>query len=722
MIRFGRLVLILPRITVLVLLAAGLSAQATLVAVRIEVKSKAGSAVVGARVILSGLVLAQTGDDGVAHAAIPPGKAQLTVSKEGFAPVTTSLLVEEDREQRVEVELTPLEEVKEEITVSATRTDTRLQDSPTRVEVLGREEIEEKMLMTPGDISMMLNEMGGMRVQTTSPSLGAASVRIQGMSGRYTRFLSDGLPLFGQQGDGLGILQTPPTDLEQVEVIKGASSALYGAGAMAGVVNLISRRPKDVPVHEFLFNRSTLGATDISGFLASKLSPRWGASLLGSGDWQSRKDIDADGWSDLAGYNRGVVRPRLFWNGSGNQTASLTGGITYEDRIGGTMPGTVLAATGAPYVEALNTRRYDLGGTFQALIDSRIVVTARMAASQANYDHRFGEIVENESHSMLFGELAARGTVGRQTWVIGAAAERETFTPHDVPRFAYQYATPGLFLQDDIVVAPWLSVSASARLDFHSRYGAFFSPRLSGLWRWHGWTSRAYGGQSFFAPTPLTEQTGAAGLFRLNMPSPLVAERGRSGSIDIGRTVGPVSVTAAFFASTVRSPIHVSRDTRYEITNSAEPLRNTGLELLGTLRKPHVSATASYTYVRAREVDLARVVDAPLTPRHSIGLTGMWEKENYGRIGVECYYTGQQRLEQNPYRTNSKPYVSVGLLVERKLGPIRVFWNAENLSDARQTRWNPLLRPDRAVDGRWNVDAWAPLEGRVFNGGVRWRF
>jgi iron complex outermembrane receptor protein len=72
--------------------------------------------------------------------------------------------------------------------------------------------------------------MGGMRVQATSPSIGAASVRVQGMMGRYTRFLSDGLPLFGQQVGGLGLLQIPPMDLAQVEVIKGA-------GAMGGVVN-----------------------------------------------------------------------------------------------------------------------------------------------------------------------------------------------------------------------------------------------------------------------------------------------------------------------------------------------------------------------------------------------------------------------------------------------------------------------------------------------------
>src|SRR5678810_1491756 len=113
------------------------------------------------------------------------------------------------------------------------------------------------MLMTPGDIVMILNEMGGLRVQATSPSIGAASVRVQGMKGRYTRFLSDGLPLFGQQVGGLGLLQIPPMDLGRVEVIKGVASSLYGAGATGGVVNLVSRRPGDEPERELLLNQST---------------------------------------------------------------------------------------------------------------------------------------------------------------------------------------------------------------------------------------------------------------------------------------------------------------------------------------------------------------------------------------------------------------------------------------------------------------------------------
>lgn len=700
--------------------AAALFAQPPAVTVRVEVRS-GSEPVPDARVVVNGSSK-QTDRNGIAITAAALGSVEVVVTKPGFFEAKASLMADQSAELPLTIELQPQDEMEQEITVYATRTDTRLQDLPTRVEVLGAEEIEEKMLMTPGDIVMMLNEMGGMRVQTTSPSLGAASVRIQGMRGRYTRFLSDGLPLFGQQGGGLGILQIPPTDLGQVEVIKGVSSALYGAGAMAGVVNLISRRPGKEPVHEFLINRSTLGATDASVFLASRLSSRWGASLLGNGDWQERRDIDGDHWSDIAGYARGVVRPRVFWDGGGGSTGFLTGGVTYENRAGGTQTGTVLAATGAPYEEALNTRRYYIGGSFQTMVNGRYLIATRLSASLQNHEHRFGEIRERDRHEMLFGEVAVRGAAGRHTWVAGAAADREAYSPRDVPRFAYRYVTPGVFVQDDILVAPWFSVSASGRADFQNRYGTFLSPRLSALFRWAGWTSRLSAGQGFFAPTPLTEETEAAGLSRLAVPAPLVAERGRSASLDLSRSVGPLTASVTLFGSSVRHPIHVDRGSKYQITNLPLPTNNAGIELLGVWRKAPFSATANYTYVRSREQLAAKRTDVPLTPRQSFGITGMWEKEKAGRIGLECYYTGLQSLEENPYRGVSRPYVSIGFLAERRFGPIRLFLNAENLTNVRQTRWDPLLSPDRGVDGRWTVDAWAPLDGRVINGGIRFRF
>lgn len=706
-------------LALLLLIAVPLLAQqaATL---RVEVKSES-LAVAGAKVTI-GASSGLTDSKGIAVAPVPLGTVEISVAKGGFLPATASLQVDQAREWPVTFDLQPQESVKEEITVFATRTDRRLQDEPNRIEVLDRDEIEEKMLMTPGDIAMMLNEMGGLRVQTTSPALGSASVRIQGMRGRYTRFLTDGLPLFGQQGAGLGILQIPPTDLGQVEVIKGVSSALYGAGAMAGVVNLISRRPTAEPIHELLLNRSSLGATDGSLFLASQLRPHWSASLLTGGHGQERIDRDGDGWADLAGYARGILRPRVFWGAGTGRSGFLTGGVTYENRKGGTLPGTILQAAGIPYTEALNTRRYDSGGNLQLPIHQKYVLTARFAASLQNHDHGFGEIRERDRHELLFGEVALRGAAGRNTWVVGFATERDAYRPRDAPRFAYTYTTPGLFVQDDVVIAPWLSLSASARLDFHNRYGTFFSPRISALFRWEGWTSRVSAGQGFFAPTPLTEETEAAGLSRLSIPKPLIAERGRSASFDLTRSLGPASATVTVFGSNVRNPIDVQRSTVYQIVNLAQPTTNAGIEALATWRKAPFSATASYTYVRSRETSGAQRVDTPLTPRHSLGLVGMWEKSDVGRIGLETYFTGRQRLEQNPYRSESKPYFIFGFLIERKVHGVRLFLNAENLTDVRQTRWNSMLRPNRGVDGRWTVEAWAPLDGRAFNGGVRLAF
>src|SRR4029077_8702649 len=190
------------------------------------------------------------------------------------------------------------------------------------------EEIDEKLMMTPGDVVMMLNEMGGMRVQATSPSLGAASVRIQGMRGRYTRFLSDGLPLFGEQVS-LGLMQIPPLDLGRAEVIKGVASSLYGAGAMSGVVNLVSRRPGPELERQVLVNRSSLGATDLGLWYSGPLSDRWGLTLLGSANGQERIDVNDDAWADLPKYARAVIRPRLFWDNHAGRSLFATVGGTW---------------------------------------------------------------------------------------------------------------------------------------------------------------------------------------------------------------------------------------------------------------------------------------------------------------------------------------------------------------------------------------------------------
>jgi iron complex outermembrane receptor protein len=689
---------------------------------RVVVRSEHGP-VAGASVVV-GERSGETDADGVAQMEAPPGAVLVRVTKAGFFDARAEAIVTPGRVTTIEIALTAQPDVKEEVVVVAsTRTGRRLEEQPTRVEVIGREEIEEKLLMTPGDIVMMLNEMGGLRVQATSPSIGAASVRVQGMKGRYTRVFSDGLPLFGQQVGGLGLLQIPPMDLGQVEVIKGVASAFYGAGAMGGIVNLLSRRPGDAPAYEALFNASTLGATDAVVYLSSAAREGWSASVLAGGHGQIQRDRDDDGWADVAGYRRGVLRPRAFWDGGSGRSAFVTAGLTWETRSGGTMDGAVLPATGRAHREALETWRHDMGGTAQTLVANRYVLTARGAAAWQRHAHTFGSTVERDRHANLFGEVAVRGTAGTSTtWVAGVAYERDAYRPRDVPRFAYTHDVPGVFVQADVQATPRLAVSAGGRVDVHSQYGTFVSPRVSALLRRGAWTSRASVGRGFFAPTPLTEETEAAGLAGLSVPRPLGAERGTSASLDVTRGFGANAVSVTIFGSRIANPLKVERETSYILFNDASPVTNVGLELLGTWRHGPYGAVATYTYVRAREGRDDERRDAALTPRHSAGVVGTWEVTNVGRVGFEVYYTGRQRLEANPYRDESQPYVVLGLLVERRAGRARLFLNGENLTGVRQTRWDSLLRPRSGPDGRWTVDAWAPLDGRVLNGGVRFDF
>ena len=687
--------------------------------VRLEVRSGVDP-VAGAEVVANGATR-RTDEHGVVVLSVAAGNVQVTVVREGFIPITVAVDVTAGQEHVVRIELVAEPAFEEEVTVVAsTRTERRIEDQAMRVEVLNREEVEEKMLMTPGDIGMMLNETGGLRVQTTSPSLGAASVRIQGMRGRYTRFLSDGLPVFGSQPSGLGLLQIPPMDLGQIEVIKGVASALYGAGALGGVVNLLSRRPGTEPEREFLVNQSSRGATDGVLWLSTPVSESWGITFLGGGHVQDLTDVDGDGWGDLAQYERGVARPRFFWDDGRGQSFFMTVGTTLENRTGGTQPEAVLPETGMPYGEALETRRFDLGMLWQMLPGGRYVLTTRAAIARQWHDHQFGEVLERDRHSTDFAEVTLRGSSGRHTWVGGVAVEQDAYGATDLPRFAYSFTTPGVFVQDDIDIRPWFALSMSGRADHHSVYGWFFSPRVSALFRSGDWSTRLSAGTGFYGPSVLTDETVAAGLTRLAVEGPLQAERGRSISIDLTRTHGPLSYTATVFGSHIAHPVKVDRSA-YVLRTLAAPTTNVGVELLGTLRQSPLAITASYTYVRSREQDGGVTNDVELTPRHSAGLVTMLENED-GRVGIEVYYTGRQRLEDNPYRETGESYVIVGLLVERRVGPLRVFVNGENLTDVRQGRWDPILRPGRASDGRWTVDAWAPLDGRVVNGGVRIQF
>jgi outer membrane receptor for ferrienterochelin and colicins len=617
-----------------------------------------------------------------------------------------------------------------EIVVQATRSRRRVGDEPVRVEVLAREEIEEKLLMRPGNIALILSETGGLRVQVTSTALGASNIRVQGMDGRYTQLLADGLPLYGGQASSLGLLQIAPTDLGQVEVIKGSVSALYGPSALGGVINLVSRRPKDVAEYEALLNATSRNGQDATAYLAMPLSDEIGVSLTGGLHRQSGQDLDEDGWLDMPGYNRWSARPRLFWEGPSGAKLYITAGMMMENRTGGTLPGRVVP-DGTPFAQTQRTRRFDTGMVADFPIESIGKAQVKFAGTSQRHRHVFGPVTENDRHDTLLAEASLSGEGEGVNWVGGVAWQADNYRSRTFPAFHYRFRTPAIFGQVEYDMTDELTFAGSARLDVHNEFGTQFSPRLSVLYKPGDWKIRASVGRGFFAPTPFVEEIEAAGVSRLEPLGRLKAETATNATLDIGYAAGPIEANMTLFGSNIQNATQLASFSstalppanRVRLLNVPGTTRTRGTEFLLRYRSNGFTVTGSYVYVDATEPLLGGGRQkVPLTPKHSAGLVGMWEKHDKGRIGVELYYTGKQPLDDNPYRATGKPYFDLGILGEIVLGKVRLFVNAENILNVRQSKFDPLVRRTRAADGRWTVDAWTSTEGFVLNGGIRLRF
>ena len=355
------------------------------------------------------------------------------------------------------------------------------------------------------------------------------------------------------------------------------------------------------------------------------------------------------------------------------------------------------------------------------------MLTLRGSLSYRSENRVFGGSPERGGRLTWLGEAALQGSAGIHTWVVGGAIQQDHYGNQDLPAFDYSFVSPGLFLQDEVAIAHRLTLGLSARIDHHSSYGTFASPRISLLYKpAEGLTARLSAGTGFFAPTPFVEETEETGFSRLKPLQGLVAERARSASVDASWRRGRVEVVGTIFGSQVRDPVErkLLPPEQIELANADGPVRTWGTELLASYRVEGLVLLATHNFTRSTEQnpELPGRRDVPLTPRHSSSLNAIWEGNSWGRLGLEAYYIGRQALEDNPYAETGRGHFLFGALFERRIGRFRAFINLENLGDVRQTRWDPLVRPSQAPDGRWTVDAFAPLDGRVINGGIRLAF
>ena len=617
------------------------------------------------------------------------------------------------------------EEEMEEIVVSTSRASRSIEEIPTRIEFLGEEELQEKAIMRSDNIAMLLRESTGIQMQITSPSSANQSIRIQGLDGRYTQLLKDGFPLFGGFAGGLSIMQIPPLDLQQVEVIKGSNSTLYGGGAIAGLVNLISIRPQMEARRRVMFDVTSARGTTLNTFMA-KRNDRFGYSLFASGNSQKAYDVNSDNFSEIPENRSLTLNPTFYYYPSDQAELKLSLNGTFEDRVGGNMDAIDLGqGSGSNYLQENLTSRisYQLSYT-KAWANARL----EFKNSLLHFDRQIKQPAykfDGEQYTS-FSEFNLSTGSDKSNWTFGANFYTDKFKEGELitEDRSYDQSTFGLFVNQIETLSERFSLESGLRADNNNRFGWFALPRVALMYKANSKLSmRIGGGLGYKTPTVFTEDSerlSFKGLTAFNL-NDLDAEKSYSGNLDFNykTTIGnnwTFSVNQLFFHTQLKNPVVLrgnNIDQVYHFENADGQLRTQGMETNLKLTYNDFKFFLNYALIDTKLKYDNINNQKPLTAKHNIGAVLVYEEEDKWRLGLETYYTGRQ--SHTDY-SQTKDYWLVGFMALRKFEKVSLYLNFENFSDTRQSRFENInlgssMHPEL-------LDVWAPLEGFVMNAGI----
>jgi outer membrane receptor for ferrienterochelin and colicins len=724
----------MKRITILfiaVLMLAGAGAAqdgAAKVVVRDEATQEA---VAGATIAVrgSGLTFTTDASGEAALKDIPAGRQVLVISSPGFEDATLEL---EFPLEPGAVRTVLLETHNEltSVTIETTRNGREIEAQPSRVEAIDEEEIDEKINMRPANVSMVLNESTGIQVQQTSATSNTQSIRIQGLDGRYTQLLKDGFPAFGGFSGSLSVLEIPPLDLRQVEIIKGPAATLYGGDAIAGVVNFITKNPEDERATTLLLNQTSALGTDVAAFDSQQFD-RFGYTLHGSFNYQREYDVDDDGFTELPRTRAFGIAPKLLFSLDERTRLTVGNAFSYQNRIGGD----VFVIDGEPggvhqYFERNRSiRNITTFNLNRDLADGgRLNVKQSLAFFNRRLTvpgYRFGGDQFNS-----FTDVSITKVVGKHALVFGGSAVIDRFSesPVDAAVGARDESrtTFGAFIQDTVDISSKLSFEGGLRVDHSRGYGTFALPRVSVLYRFSDrLTTRVGLGLGYKTPTMFTEESETL-LFRNILPigDGLKAERSAGGTFDVNYRgeIGEsftYAINQMFFYTAITDPL-VLRPAdagRFRYVNSDSSVISRGAETNIRLGYDIVKLFAGYTFTDAKAGYLPGDRRLTLLSRHRVNSALVFEEHESFKAGIEFYYGSRQILSD---RSVTRALAEVGLFGEKTFGRYSLFINAENLTDVRQGKYGAVVLPP--YENPTFAEVYTHLEGRVFNGGIKIRF
>ncbi|MCM4163992.1 MULTISPECIES: TonB-dependent receptor [unclassified Arenibacter] len=664
-----------------------------------------------------------TNFDGIAtFTEIPNGNQAVKISYVGFRTIETTIEVGTKKEFFFKLESRRNE--LDEVVIQSSRSTRTVRKIPTRIEFIGVEELGEKAVMNPTNISMVLRESTGIQMQQTSLSSGNTNIRIQGLDGRYTQLLRDGFPLYGGFSSGLSILQIPPLDLQQFEIIKGSSSTLYGGGAIAGLINMVSKTPDEEPSLDFMLTQTqALGST--ANVFYSVRNEKFGVSLYGSGHYQKAYDPEDDGFSNLPKTTSLSFNPKFFYYPSDKTTFWIGLNGTYDDRIGGDITKIESGENGIhQYTEENLSKRLSSQTVYEKQMDS--VSSLNIKNSISFFDRKLSipDFSFDGKQTNTFTEINYQKASKKADWIIGANLYTSNFDENDNATLQRDQrdVTYGTFVNNIYDISDNWILETGLRADYNTDFGFFPLPRVSLLYKNDsGFSSRIGGGLGYKIPDIFTEEAENINFENVLAidKAALKAERSYGVNFDVNyqaRLFDAVSfsINQLFYVSAINNGLLLNStdDGFFTFENATDKIISKGAETNIKFTYKDFRWFLNYALIDTKLNYLAGNPQKPLTAKHNVGSVLMYESDKW-RIGYETFYIGKQFLSTG---TETTDFVTMGFVAMRNFKWGTTFLNFENFTDRRQSRFSPLVLPPH--DSPEFPEIYAPTDGFIFSVGV----
>ncbi|WP_300488913.1 TonB-dependent receptor, partial [Flavobacterium sp.] len=411
---------------------------------------------------------------------VSDGTYEIQVSFTGFRSQRKNITIHNATPAMVHFDLKENQSLDEVVVTGTLKAVNRL-ESPVPVEVYKPTFFKKN---PTSNIFEALQNVNGVRPQLNCNVCNTGDIHINGLEGPYTLVLIDGMPIVSGLSTVYGLSGIPNSLLERVEVVKGPASSLYGSEAVGGLINIITKSPKNAPV----FSADAFGTSwgELNTDLGFKSNIGKSVSFLtGVNYFNYSNPIDKnnDNFTDVTLQDRVSVFQKWNFNRKSNKLFSIAGRYFYEDRWGGEMQWEKKYRGGDEvYGESIYTKRWELIGAYE------LPVSEKMLLSFSYTDHDQNSVYGNSPFMAIqrigFGQLTWDKKIKNHDLLFGTAVRYQLYndnTPATVT--ADETWIPSLFVQDEISFAKKHSILLGARYDYNSNHGSIFTPRFAYKWK-----------------------------------------------------------------------------------------------------------------------------------------------------------------------------------------------------------------------------------------------